>query len=279
MCDEMSYVMNEPSTECDIGMQQNKHLNFCKRQVVSLPQTVKSYNQLRYSKFRLTPQRATYSNRNNSRSHKLKTSAIKIETMSSESLRKALFGVAINKKSEKVQQKIQQQVNLTLKEWETILHGYVNITAQLSTLTKLAEQQEHIACVRKTLKECTDLAKAGTDTFEKIWRLVELSLPISTMDHNWMTSILKHDKLLVEIKESLSSLLLFSSNREVIEVVQKMMLQIAEVQEKINVVSTKVRETVGEVFQIRSDQFDELDKAFEVDDDNEEDVYAEERDD
>lgn len=209
---------------------------------------------------------------------KLKTNVIQIETMSSESLRKALFAVAINKKSEKVQQKIQQQVNLTLKEWETILHGYVNITAQLSTLTKLAEQQEHIACVRKTLKECTDLAKAGTDTFEKIWRLVELSLPISTMDHNWMTSILKHDKLLVEIKESLSSLLLFSSNREVIEVVQKMMLQISEVQAKINVVSTKVRETVGEVFRIRSDQFDELDKALEADDDddNEQEVNGEE---
>lgn len=184
--------------------------------------------------------------------------------MSSESLRRALFAVAINKKSEKVHQKIQQQVQLTLKEWETILHGYVNITAQLNTLTKLAEQQEHITCVRKTLKECTDLAKAGTETFEKIWRLVELSLPISTMDNNWMTSILKHDKLLVEIKESLSSLLLFSSNREVIEVVQKMMLQISEVESKINVLSTKVRESVGEVFRLRSEQFDELDKAIEA---------------
>lgn len=136
--------------------------------------------------------------------------------MSSESLRKAIFAMAVNKKSEKVQEKIQQQVNLTLNEWETILHGYVNITTQLTQITKLAEQQEHITCVRKTLKECTDLARAGTETFEKIWRLVELSLPISTMDHNWMTSILKHNKLLVEIKESLSSLLLFSSNREVI---------------------------------------------------------------
>lgn len=188
----------------------------------------------------------------------------------SESLRKALFAVAINKKSEKVQQKIQQQVNLTLKEWETILHGYVNITAQLSTLTKLAEQQEHISCVRKTLKECTDLAKTGTETFEKIWRLVELSLPISTMDHNWMTSILKHDKMLVEIKESLSSLLIFSSNREVIEVVQKMMLQISEVQSRINVLSTKVRETVGEVLRMRSEKFDELDKEAEDAEDNEE---------
>lgn len=196
--------------------------------------------------------------------------------MSSESLRRALFAVAINKKSEKVHQKIQQQVQLTLKEWETILHGYVNITAQLNTLTKLAEQQEHISCVRKTLKECTDLAKAGTETFEKIWRLVELSLPISTMDNNWMASILKHDKLLIEIKESLSSLLLFSSNREVIEVVQKMMLQISEVESKINVLSTKVRETVGEVFRIRSEQFDELDKAIEAaaDEEEEEDVEA-----
>lgn len=196
--------------------------------------------------------------------------------MSSESLRRALFAVAINKKSEKVHQKIQQQVQLTLKEWETILHGYVNITAQLNTLTKLAEQQEHISCVRKTLKECTDLAKAGTETFEKIWRLVELSLPISTMDNNWMASILKHDKLLIEIKESLSSLLLFSSNREVIEVVQKMMLQISEVESKINVLSTKVRETVGEVFRIRSEQFDELDKAIEAaaDEEEEEDADA-----
>lgn len=196
--------------------------------------------------------------------------------MSSESLRKALFAVAINKRSEKVQQKIQQQVNSTLSEWETTLHGYVNITQQLSTLTKLAEQQEHISCVRKTLKECTDLARAGTETFDKIWRLVELSLPISTMDHNWMGSILKNDKLLVEIKESLSSLLLFSSNREVIEVVQKMMLQITEVQSKVNVLSTKVNETVNDVLRFRSEHFDELDKAAEEaaeeeDDDDEED--------
>lgn len=184
--------------------------------------------------------------------------------MSSESLRRSLFAVAINKKSEKIHQKIQQQVNLTLKEWSSTLHGYVNITAQLNTLTKLAEQQEHITCVRKTLKECTDLAKAGTETFDKIWQLVELSLPISTMDSNWMESILKYDKMLIEIRESLSSLLLFSSNREVIEVVQKMMLQISEVEAKINVLSTKVRETVSDVFRVHSEQFDELDKAIEA---------------
>lgn len=195
--------------------------------------------------------------------------------MSSESLRKALFAIAINKKSEKIQQKIQQQVKLTMNEWETILHGYVNITAQLSTLTKLAEQQEHINCVRKTLKECTELAKAGTETFDKIWRLVELSLPISTMDHNWMRSILKNDKLLVEIKESLSSLLLFSSNREVIEIVQKMMLQITEVQSKINVLSTKVRETVNDEIRHHSEHFDDLDKAIDAAADDEEEEEEE----
>lgn len=188
--------------------------------------------------------------------------------MSSENLRKALIAVAMNKRSDKVQQKIHQQVSLTLKEWETILYGYVNITAQLNTLTKLAEQQDQISCVRKTLRECTDLAKAGTETFESIWRLVQLSLPISTMDHSWMASILKHEKLLVEIKESLSSLLLFSSDREVIEVVQKMMLQITDVQSKINLLSTKVGETVGEIFSIRSAQFDELDKALEAEEDD-----------
>lgn len=133
----------------------------------------------------------------------------------------------------------------------------------------MAEQQDHITCVRKTLKECTDLAKAGTETFESIWRLVQLSLPISTMDHSWMTSILKHEKLLVEIKESLSSLLLFSSNREVIEVVQKMMLQITEVQSKINLLSTKVGETVEEIFRYRSEQLDEFDKKLDATDEDE----------
>lgn len=43
--------------------------------------------------------------------------------MSSESLRKAMIALAINKRSEKVQQKIHQQVSQTLKEWETILYG------------------------------------------------------------------------------------------------------------------------------------------------------------
>lgn len=184
--------------------------------------------------------------------------------MSSESLRKAMITLVINKRSEKVQQKIAQQVSQTLKEWETILNGYVNITAQLNTLTKLAEQQNQITGVRQTLKECIALAKLGTDTFENIWRFILVQLPISTMDHSWMASILKHEHLLVEIKESLSSLLLFSSDREVIEVVQKMMLQITEVQSKINLLSTKVNETVGEIFRVRSEHLDEMDKAFDT---------------
>lgn len=164
----------------------------------------------------------------------------------------------------------------SFEEWDTILHGYVNITSQLNTLTKLAEQQDHITCVRKTLKECTELGKVGTETFECIWRLVQLSLPISTMDHSWMASILKHEELLVEIKESLSSLLLFSSDREVIEVVQKMMLQITEVQTKINLLSTKVNETVGEIFRVRSEHLDEMDKAFDASVEDDESVAKEE---
>lgn len=53
------------------------------------------------------------------------------------------------------------------------------------------------------------------------------------------------------------------------------MLQITEVQSKVNVLSAKVNETVNDVLRFRSEHFDELDKAEEEadgdDDDNDDD--------
>lgn len=49
-----------------------------------------------------------------------------------------------------------------------------------------------------------------------------------------------------------------------------MMLQITEVQSKINVLSTKVRENVGEVFRLHSEHFDDLDKSTEEEEEKDE---------
>lgn len=184
----------------------------------------------------------------------------------SEKLRQALFALAVNKKCEQVQQRMYQKLNAAMKEWNDALYGYLNVIAKLNTLIQLAEQQEHISLVRASLKNCSEMAKTGNESFDRIWRLVEMSLPITTMDQNYIKGIINNEQKLVEIKEKLQGLLLFSSDRESIETVQQMMVQINEVQSKINILSNKVRETVDDVIRIQSRQFDDIDKAADEED-------------
>lgn len=180
--------------------------------------------------------------------------------MSNEEMRNALIALAMDKKNDKVQTKLSNQINTTLKNWEKILFDYVHVLTQLNLLTKLADQQYAISNIRKALRECSELVKKNSEQFEHIGELVETLLPMSTINQNWMDSIIKHDKHLGEMKDKLKSLLIFSSNREIIEIVQKLLQQINDVQAKINVLSTKVHETVDNRILAGSNQFDNLDK-------------------
>lgn len=173
--------------------------------------------------------------------------------MSAKQLRQAFLTVVFNKRSDKLQQKIQNQITTTLKEWEVVMYDYVNIITKLNQLTEIAEQQNRLNNVRKTLNECKELVTLGTDQFEKIWKLIEMALPISVINNSWMESIVKYADHLAQIKEALAPLLMYSSNRSIIEIVQKMLAQISDIQTKINFLTDKVNEKMVETFQSGSD--------------------------
>lgn len=185
-------------------------------------------------------------------------------------LRNALMSLAIRKKVDKIQKKLTSQVNAALTGWEKVLHEYINMVTQLNTLLRLAEQQKVISDIRRTLKDCSEMVKNGHEQFKQVGQLIETLVPISTMNKNWLDSIIKHNENLAEVKEQLAPLMMVSTNRDVIEMVQKMLQQINDIQSKMNVLSTKVVETVDNGIKLGSDQFENLDiMENEDEDDNE----------
>lgn len=165
-----------------------------------------------------------------------------MDKMSSAELRHALMAVAMNKKREKIQQKIHEEFTKSLNEWEKVLFDYVNVTLKLSSLTELSEQQKRIGGVRSLLKDSTDIIKSVSDQFNKIWEMIEIALPISTIDDTWIESIMSYDKHLVDIKKSLEPVMIFSPDRDTIETVRTLVSQVTDIQAKLNVLSLKIRE-------------------------------------
>lgn len=182
-------------------------------------------------------------------------------------LRNAIMSLAIRKKVDKIQKKLCSQVNVALTGWEKVLHEYVNMVTQLNTLLRLAEQQKVISDIRRTLKDCSEMVKNGQEQFKQVGQLIETLVPISTMNKSWLDSIIKHNENLAEVKEQLAPLMMVSSNRDVIEIVQKLLRQINDVQSKMNVLSTKVTETVDHGIKLGSDQFENLDMLDHEDED------------
>lgn len=159
----------------------------------------------------------------------------------SQKLRRSLLSTVLSKKGDKLQQKVQDKIDSSIHDWEVILFDYINVTTKLNNMVQLAEQQHQVHKLRSLLKQCTDLIKSSSQQFTYICELVEVVLPMSNLNTAWMESIVTQDSRLGQMKEALSHVLLFSSNRDVIEVVQKMMLQISDVQQKINYATSKVR--------------------------------------
>lgn len=162
----------------------------------------------------------------------------------SQNFRRALISTILSKKSDKVQQRVQNKIDSSIHDWEVILFDYINVTTKLNNMVHVAEQQQQVHKLRSLLKQCTDLIKSSSQQFTSICELIELVLPMSNLNTSWMDSIVKQESRLGQMKDALSHVLLFSSNRDVIEVVQKMMLQITDVQQKINYATTKVQDAV-----------------------------------
>lgn len=178
-------------------------------------------------------------------------------------LRKALIAIGIRRKSEKIQQRIQAQINAAIKDWEATLTQYINAIKELNLITTMAEQQRKLICLRKSLKKCTQLIRSALYQFSLISELIDTVMPRSLLNGNWLDTIIKHDEQLGQMKNALAPLLLFSCNREVIEIVQKMMLQINDIQAKIKFLTEKIREMTKQTLKYGSDI---LNNSSDVDD-------------
>lgn len=159
-------------------------------------------------------------------------------------LRKALIAQFFSKKNDKIQQKIQQKIDSSFKDWETILTDYINITTKINNMVQLAEQHHQVNKLSHLLRQCTELIKDSCDQFSSICDMIEVVLPMSNVNNTWMANILKQETRLGQMKESLSQVLMFSSNRQIIEIVQKTMLQVNEIQQKINFATNKVHDAM-----------------------------------
>lgn len=170
----------------------------------------------------------------------------------SQQLRRALMNLALNKKSDKIQQKLQNYIDLAVKEWERIVFDYINMAKVLAALTKTAEQQKKLNNIRLQLNQYTDLIKLSTEHFDSLWKMVDIMLPVAAVTPEWMDTIQQREEKLRQMKETLAPLLMFSSNREVIEILQKMMLHINDIQTKMRFVVGRLRDGMEETLKFGS---------------------------
>lgn len=192
----------------------------------------------------------------------------------SQQLRRALMTVALNKKSEKINQKLQHQIDVAVKEWERIIFDYINVTKEVCALTKTAEQQHKLTNLRAQLKQYADLIKLSTQHFDSLWKMIDVMLPVAAVAPEWMDNIIKQEQKLSQMKETLVPLLVFSSNREVIETVQKMMLHINEIQTKISILAGRLRDGMEDTLKYGSNVIINRNATGMVDDDDDDDNDA-----
>lgn len=161
--------------------------------------------------------------------------------------------VVLNRKSDKINQKLHNQIDVAIKEWERIIFDYINVTKEMSVLAKTAEQQKKLTNLRLQLLQYSDLIKLSTEHFDSLWNMIDVMLPVAAVSPEWMDNILKNKQKLGQMKEALVPLLLFSSNREIIEIVQKMMLHINKIQTKMNFLAGRLRNGMEDALKYGSD--------------------------
>lgn len=167
-------------------------------------------------------------------------------------LRQALLVVALNKKCDKIQQKIHTKINKTSADFETALLDYMNVVNKLKITIELAERHQNNLKLQKLLRESADLVKNFSAQFAMAYEMFDSILPVSSINPDWMNNIDKQEKRLIKIKDTLTQIQMFPCNREVIEIVQRMVMQITDIQEKIKVSSEKVRDLMHETIKYGS---------------------------
>lgn len=167
-------------------------------------------------------------------------------------LRQALLAVALNKKCDKIEQKIHTKINKIIAEFELVLLDYMNVVNKLKLAIELAERHQNNLKLQKLLRESADIIKNFSAQFSMVYEIFETILPVSSINPEWMNNIDRQEKRLIKIKDTLTQIQMFPCNREVIEIVQRMVMQITDIQEKIKVSSEKVRDVMHETIKYGS---------------------------
>lgn len=157
-------------------------------------------------------------------------------------LRKLLIASFMTKKCDRIQQKIQQKIDASFKDWETILGDYINVTTKLNNLVRLTEQHNQVCSLRLMLTQCTELIQVFGEQFEVICHLIDTILPMSNLSTSWMDNLGTQNARLGHMKDAMLHVERFSCNRDVIDVVRKMVHQVSEIQNKINFATRKVHD-------------------------------------
>lgn len=166
----------------------------------------------------------------------------------SRNLRKILYSIAINKKCERIHQKIQQRIDDVIKDWNETISNYVRTIANLFELIQLAEQQQRLDRINSELKGFNDLTKTAVELCDKFFGFIKHIIPDSSINvGDYLEVITKADGQLEDIKEMLSSILIVSSHREVIENVQEVKLKMEEIQSQMQVIQKRLTDCTEKV--------------------------------
>lgn len=183
-------------------------------------------------------------------------------------LRQALLAVALNKKQAKIQQKIQTMIVEVATEFENRLLDHIQIVNKLQLAIALAERHNKNLELRDVLNQCADLTKDFSQHFTKAYDTFELILPVSSINPEWINTIDRQEKHLIKITDALSQIQVLPCNREVIEIVQRMVMQITDMQEKIKVSTEKVRDVMHETVKYGSNTLNSQRNELESSDDD-----------
>lgn len=182
----------------------------------------------------------------------------------SRNLRKILYSIAINKKCERIHQKIQQRIDEVTKDWNETISNYVRTIANLFELIQLAEQQQRLDRINNELKSFNELTKATVELCDKFFGFIKLVIPDSSINvADYMEVLTKADGQLEDIKEMLSSILIVSSSRDVIENVQEVKLKMEEIQSQMQVIQKRLTDCMEKVLKHASNSLGSSEEASE----------------
>lgn len=159
----------------------------------------------------------------------------------SRKLRNILLSIAINRKFEKIQHKHQQRINDVVKDWNETISNYLKTISKLFELIQMAEQQSRLDQIDSELQSFNKLTSGAAELCNKFFEFFKYIIPDSSLNvFNYLDVITKANSQLEDIKDMLSSILIVSSKREIIESVQEVKLKMEGIQSEMKVIHSQI---------------------------------------